>query len=1404
MGLKLYSEYFEVDPDYFPHIDTETKNEPNCSWMTTYPHESFIEMMNNIVRMLSRETNTAKNSIWVQGAYGTGKSRLVWTAEQLLICTDEEFDEYFDRYEVLRKENDLRTKLEARRKENILVVSDYSTGEIGSISDLCRRVFEKVTKALIEKGLNPMSENTVRGKIADKITSVDFRPVFEACLKNPKYGGKNGLAGKSVDQIAEQLRNVDATSDSMVKSILEISKELGFFAFSFDVEFLKSWIKEIIRINELDNIIIIWDEFTDFFRKLKRQNEYSAFQDLVKICDSTPFNFVLVAHDAESMKAEGGEASTLYSRFVHMNISMPDNVAFELIHDALKIDQTPGVPEEYESLTSELAEYTYEPRKAVCAFANIEEKLMKSILPLHPMAALLLKYISTEFAANQRSMFNFIKTEEAEKLQAFQWFIKHKSPENGDILTIDYLWNFFYEEGTDENTTAIGRSNLDMRVAQILDSYALCEKKLSSNEEKRVMKTVLMMQAISAKLGNGVPLLRPTEQNIKFAFDGDNDLENGKAVNIIKNILLPNKILLKDTNGKEDVFGTNIIMGDQSKIDEIKEELRKSVKTSKLIKDGNFLSAFTFKEHLKSRYDFNVVATIDDIQNAVNRILNEDLPYKIRTVICFARDEAEQSKIKAKLEELTSNQQYSNIVFIDASSNLMGLDSWESWLDLTAREQHFRKPDDKLADSKAKDAKKLLDEWKNRITGGRFTIYAGQDYIRDCDSISLLYNELTSFVLAKYPLTFDHLNLTSTIFGNPQYKKCAKIAIEAKAGGGGFQEKDVEMLLGKIRHVEKYWEVDPSNNISIIKVKVDTLVKEQLDKNGRVAISVIIDMLMKECGFTPCNLYAYLVGYLLKEYSVSPFRYSEGANGDTGGNISIEKLGDMIGEYFTRIIKNGKYVEQYIEIMSNEQAAFIAFVSEIFGLSDISIVESAASKLRTQYKNKIRYPLWCFKCIDDKGLGGYIDKLSSVMYSNDDSNVPTLAGELGKMLLQDEESAKDFSALITPENAAKAMKQFLDKFEDGEICTCAEKIGVHNLLDDVYKQIAMEAKSYLWEQEDGEEQLRKLLLEYRIINQSNIILNKTSNTITACCRDWCRYAETLKLPYVVLKKNHVEISNFISCLVDIKNDNGTTGITDDKREAFYDELTSNTDLIANLREKTIDIYKNDYAVYTAGLSDDELRAVMSAMPNASFMSDNSTFETALKAQTDEKKKEQKKYILRKLWIEKTGYETPQKWSDAHLTPIRILVDESEVEKAEKLFRVFDSEYTSDEKTIELALAYLETEPNFLLRMEDPDEVEDAFRKKILGRYSAVIYDIRDVKEYIQNRCSTAVFEWDNSNAVQSKVKEYASSVYRTKTNSGVMDRIDDMSAEVAKEYLKSLVKDDVEVGISIISREGGD
>ena len=52
------------------------------------------------------------------------------------------------------------------------------------------------------------------------------------------------------------------------------------------------------------------------------------------------------------------------------------------------------------------------------------------------------------------------------------------------------------------------------------------------------------------------------------------------------------------------------------------------------------------------------------------------------------------------------------------------------------------------------------------------------------------------------------------------------------------------------------------------------------------------------------------------------------------------------------------------------------------------------------------------------------------------------------------------------------------------------------------------------------------------------------------------------------------------------------------------------------------------------------------------------------------------------------------------------------------------------------------------------------------------------------------------------VEKLANSKYRTGGNSVVMQRIDKMDAEEAKKYLRKLVQEDVEVGISIISKEG--
>ena len=68
-----YCEYFDVDEKYFPCIDESAINS-GAAWDTTYPHKTFIDLLNLTEKMLGGNTN---RSIWIHGAYGTGKSHLM-------------------------------------------------------------------------------------------------------------------------------------------------------------------------------------------------------------------------------------------------------------------------------------------------------------------------------------------------------------------------------------------------------------------------------------------------------------------------------------------------------------------------------------------------------------------------------------------------------------------------------------------------------------------------------------------------------------------------------------------------------------------------------------------------------------------------------------------------------------------------------------------------------------------------------------------------------------------------------------------------------------------------------------------------------------------------------------------------------------------------------------------------------------------------------------------------------------------------------------------------------------------------------------------------------------------------------------------------------------------------------
>jgi len=436
-----YFEYFVIDEGYYPEINESSIKDPKNKWQYTFPHKDIVALLKLTERALSRSD---KKSIWLEGAYGTGKSRILWMVQNILTCPENEFDAYFDEYDNLRGEIDLRERLRTMRNGKIVTASRYATGDVTSTKKLIFTVFESLSAALKKNGCKFDGAKTLRGKIASWLESDSANlEMFRAKIRKPEYRMSATLANRTAEEIIERLKNPQAEVSQLVEEILKLGEREGIRAFDIDMKDLVEWITEVITENNLKAIVLFWDEFSKFFSN--NRNNLDEFQRLAELSNDKPFYFFIATHQSQSLAGEGDQAfKILYDRFNHMEITMPDNIALELIGHALKVKDV--AKNEWKYISAALRERTAKPREVVMKFAEIRnEKILADILPIHPMTAVLLKNLATYFASNQRSIFNFIKNTDP-NIKAFQDFIATKSPENGDLLTIDYLWNFFLRE----------------------------------------------------------------------------------------------------------------------------------------------------------------------------------------------------------------------------------------------------------------------------------------------------------------------------------------------------------------------------------------------------------------------------------------------------------------------------------------------------------------------------------------------------------------------------------------------------------------------------------------------------------------------------------------------------------------------------------------------------------------------------------------------------------------------------------------------------------------------------------------------------------------------------------------------------------------------------------------------
>lgn len=1378
-----YCEYFDVDERYFPCIDESAINS-GASWDDTYPHTTFIDLLNLTEKMLGGNTN---RSIWIHGAYGTGKSKCAYTLKKILEVPEAEVRSYWDKYEPLKKNPALLAKLLGHKEQGIITAYRYASGSIATPQQLFFAVQESIKKALDSNNVPYKGEKSLKESVIAWLEDPIHNQFMNALLQKPKW--MSTFSQSTADEIINTLKKSEDVS-SLMDDIFALAAQEGITALDLTADSLRNWLIDIIEKNDI-KIVFIWDEFSDYFRQ--NSTSLGEFQKIVSICQEKPFYFVIVTHPLSSVaksydsKDKTNPWSVVQQRFDKVEITLPDNIAFDLIGHAFNV-KVPAKAK-WEQMAGDLNSSVNSARTAVIKAANIKnESVMRDILPIHPIAALVLKNIASAFQSNQRSMFDFIKTPKDMDVKAFQWFIQNTSPlSDRPLLTVDMLWDFFYEKGKDY---------LSSDIKLILDTFP--QQTQLTDKEKTVLKTVLIMQSIDQRLGGSLPVLKPTDQNLSYAFEGDTpELETScksiaKAL-VKKGVLIENPI----ADGKK-VYSAAVLAGDGAKIDAFKKDIReKQGTTAKLVSEGPAVAtALSLTPALKLRYALDIdsgklpVVTISDFKKVMDALKAKDLDWHFYAVLALAKTEEEAQSFRTLIRNTVADPSYKNITVIDALSTPLGLEAFEQYVDYSAMSLYYSGNNGQQSKENAKKARDVLErDWKDRIHDGQFIVFthANQDGEK-ATGAGAVQTIMQTIVLNR----FKHVQDFTKGLSESQLKLTNQKQV-ARYGMGGIEIKGVikgceTSVLGKVWAKKEYWNDDSlsGEHIVIIKKAVDKMIADAFDSNGKISIGEIYDCLETTFGFSVCNLSAFIIGFLLKEYSSEPYR-SMDAEGHRD-SMTPDKLAEMIGNYYG---KNPK--PTYIVNLTEEEKAFYELTEDAWDITPNSCTSpSHAGSLVLSKMRELAYPVWCLEDVDTTGVFDVVKQYIKLVQSKGDE-AHDVANDIGKIAIQRPSSAQNLKKLLTQDNCRKGMLIFLERFENGKLLILAKEIGADDIVLSDIKKLFSVQYSALWVGQTGEDEIRKLITEYEVIKTTNVLLNTAAHSRDAAFKEWRQYLKFAGFSCESVIAKRPALDKFFNSLLRIAN---YEDMLPDNMKSFLEEMTKHNAEIRDVLGNSLLVFMESYAPYLEGFSESECEEIKNSITTEMFTSSATASNATVKKAAEDYRKNQIKAQLFKLWSDKSGgSKNPRTWSEKHRTPILCCIKPADYAQAKKSFATLNSS-TQGEADIKEALIFLER-ADFFDDIDSAEYRDECFAKRIVGYYNSLLPDINAVRDTLESTGISA-YEWNDNPTIRSKVSSMASAEYNAGGSDKVVDIINEMEESDLKEWLIDTVKKDIGLGVRII------
>jgi hypothetical protein len=242
----------------------------------------------------------------------------------------------------------------------------------------------------------------------------------------------------------------------------------------------------------------------------------------------------------------------------------------------------------------------------------------------------------------------------------------------------------------------------------------------------------------------------------------------------------------------------------------------------------------------------------------------------------------------------------------------------------------------------------------------------------------------------------------------------------------------------------------------------------------------------------------------------------------------------------------------------------------------------------------------------------------------------------------------------------------------------------------------------------------------------------------------------------------------------------------DQLKTFHAELMANATDVSNLLSNDKTIFAEVYAPYLEDLSYSDIGEVKCKLLPGMFELSKTESNAKVKAAAEDFRRNQLKTQLFKLWKDRTGTKNSNEWSSHYRTPILCCVSENEFEMAKKVFETLNRNW-----------AFLESTSLFEV-LSDEDKRDEAFVRGIIGEYRPLLQNTNKVRDALE-RLTVDTYDWYGNPCVKNKVKQLAESEYYAGGSDKALSKIDQMDDARLKLYLKRLVKENMTVGIEIIT-----